>query len=471
MSTYELSARGRQNSRRRHWLKGFVALGLVLAACGGDEQTTTAASDESAVAVENEQTQEQVVTPTTVNETTTTTTEVQPEESNDEGSEAVASEPMVVDEAVSGPAGFTAAGGISLELPEPVTALSTQNCVILLEPNYEGDSPFEPGIAIGTSAFLGRETLTPISTVDEWFAGYEGQPEPVATGESITFLGEELDGYRIEGAFTDAPTGEESTLNCAVDANTLSDLQVFAAPYSDLYVAETDEGLLFAVANGFTEDEQVRAREILDGVLPTVEIDLSNAPTGVVETVQVELITSEQRDTGVNQVDVLGGLEFELPESTTVTTSGNCLFIEVPGYTGSSPFPPTIGASLVVSSGLTQVGLEPLRTIEDWLALYGDEPAPQPTGETLTFLDEELQEYEIAGAFTTGPPPQESVQNCGSAPDIASDIAFLNAPFGTDFIAETPDGLLSVGYGGFTPEEAELSREFFERVFPTIAAQ
>lgn len=200
------------------------------------------------------------------------------------------------------------------------------------------------------------------------------------------------------------------------------------------------------------------------------EADESAASTGV-ETSEIEPFTVEQRDAGLNQVDALGGLEFELAEATTVIAGGNCVFIQLPGYTGASPFPPALLLGLIVSTGMPPVDLEPISTIEEWLALYGDEPAPRPTGETVTFLDEELAGYEIAGAFPDGPPPAESFLNCGSAPGIASEAAFLNAPFGTDFVAETPDGLLFVGFGGFTPDEAALGGELFDQVLPTLARQ
>lgn len=183
----------------------------------------------------------------------------------------VSVEPGSIENLDAGPASFTAAGGISFDLPQPVTAISSFNCAIIVEADYSGESPFAPGFAIATSAFLGRNELTPFSTVEEWFAGYEGQPEPVATNETITLLGYKLDGYRIDGAFADAPSSDDATLNCAVDSDTISDLQVFAAVFSDLYVAETDDGLLVAVANGFTEEEQLRGRALLDAVLPTVQ--------------------------------------------------------------------------------------------------------------------------------------------------------------------------------------------------------
>lgn len=470
--TNKRSATGRSNARRRHWLASFAALALVLAACGGGEDNTNAASDDTASAAESADEQTEETGPTSTEATTTTveeTTTTEAEEPDAPENGVLNVEPMVVNDLDAGPASFSAAGGISLELPQPVTALTGQNCVTLLEADYAGTSPFEPGIAIGISAFLGRNELKPITTVDEWFAGYEGQPAPVSTGETITLLGEELEGYRIEGAFADAPTGEDSTLSCAVDADTVSEIQVFAAVYSDLFVAETDDGLLLAVANGFTEEEQIRARALLDAILPTVEADQSAAASEI-EIVQVEPFNFEQRDAGVNQVDALGGLEFELPEAATVITSGNCVIVEYPGYTGSSPFPPNFGVSLAVSSGRPPGDLVPLSTIDGWLELYGDEPAPVATGETVTFLGEELQGYEVAGAFLTEPPAEQTV-NCGSGPGIASDLSFITAPFGTEFIAETSDGLLSVGYGGFTEEENEVAREFFEQVFPTITAQ
>ena len=112
----------------------------------------------------------------------------------------------------------------------------------------------------------------------------------------------------------------------------------------------------------------------------------------------------------------------------------------------------------------------PLSTIEEYLALYGNEPAPQPTGETLSFFGEELAAYEVEGAFTSGPPNADSWLNCASGSSVASDLTFITASFGTEFLAETDDGPLAAGFGAFTADEAELTSAFFDEVFPTIAA-
>ena len=343
--------------------------------------------------------------------------------------------------------------------------------MVLFDSTYTGSSPFPPTLAFGLTGFLGQDGATPFSTAQEWFAAYEaaGEPVPAPTDETISLLGQELDGFRIDGAFANGNTTDLAFLSCATDSETLADLQLFTAPYADVFTAETNDGVLVAIAHAFTEEEQLVARELFDAMLPTIEADQSAASSDV-ETVQLDPFNLEERDAGINQVDVIDGLEFELPEATRVITSGNCLIVEYPGYTGSSPFPPNFGVSLAVSSGRPPGDVVPLSTIEEFLELYGDEPAPVATGETLNFLGEELQAYEVAGSFLTEPPPEQTV-NCGSGPGIASDLSFIPGPFATEFIAETPDGLLSVGYGAFTEEESELAREFFEEVFPTIAAQ
>ena len=184
-----------------------------------------------------------------------------------------ASEPAEFREPATGPASFTAAGGLSVELPQPMAALHSQNCVVLLDATYTGRSEFEPAVAIGITGYLGRNSLTAFSTAQEWFAEYEiaGEPKPASTNETISFLGVELDGFRVEGAFIDGGPVEPATLSCATDGETLSDLQLFTAPFSDVFTAATDDGLLVVIANGFTEDEQLVARELLDAMLPTIE--------------------------------------------------------------------------------------------------------------------------------------------------------------------------------------------------------
>ena len=194
-----------------------------------------------------------------------------------------ASEPVSFGEFLAGPATFTAAGGFTVELPQEFTTIESEKCVVLFDATYTGRSPFPPALAFGVVNFLGRNELIPLENVDEWFAQYEveGEPVPQSTLETITLLGSELDGFGVEEAFSDRDTPEAATLSCATDENTLSDLQLFAAVHSDIFAAETDEGLLVAIANGFTAEERIQARALLDLLLPTIEATQTVSRGGV----------------------------------------------------------------------------------------------------------------------------------------------------------------------------------------------
>lgn len=466
------------------FLVGFAALMLVVAACGSSDSSSSATADAGSDAAEvdedagdtkaDDSEVDEIATTTQAPATTTTeappTTEGAAEEPEPDAEAAV--ESPVMESVSAGPASFRAAGGIDLELGQAMEAIHSQQCVVLLDASYSGSSPFQPGVAIGSAAYLGRGEVRPISSIDDWFASYEGQPSPVATGETITLLGQELQGYRIDGAFGNGPPPDEAVLNCAVDAQTVSDLQMFAAVYSDLFVAETDAGLLVAMANGFTEEDQVRARELFDEIIPTIVANPAASESAVETTPanEIERLVEEMLPAGMHELPIVGGLTFELPEATTILTSGNCVLVEAPGYLGSSPFSPAVAVSLVLFSGITE--LTPISTIAEWLAIYEDQgqAVPEPIDETMSFLGQEMQGYRVDGAFLDGPPPQEVFLNCASSENVASEFGIIPAGFGAQFVAETDDGLLLVGYGGFTEDEGAMAKALFDEVAPTINA-
>lgn len=178
--------------------------------------------------------------------------------------------------------------------------------------------------------------------------------------------------------------------------------------------------------------------------------------------------TEDDLEAGVHEVDVLGGLEFQLSETTNVLTSGNCLILHVPDTTGLFPVRASVQVALVVSSGIRPATQQPLSTIDDWLALYVDQPVPQISDETITFLGEELQGYRIDGSFTNNLLRSEAFLNCASGLEFNADLGVIPSGFGNYFVAETEDGLLLVGYGSFRAEEEELARAFFDEIIPTL---
>ena len=159
----------------RPWRLTLFALALVLAACsGGSDETETTSDVQTEIATETPSSETVEEAPSTSTTDTPTTTQA-PTISEPEA-EAITVEPATSQAVSAGPASFSAAGGITLELPHEVEVRQTQRCVVILEAGYAGESPFPPGVVIGAAEFVGApgtNQVTPISTVDEWFASYE----------------------------------------------------------------------------------------------------------------------------------------------------------------------------------------------------------------------------------------------------------------------------------------------------------
>lgn len=182
--------------------------------------------------------------------------------------------------------------------------------------------------------------------------------------------------------------------------------------------------------------------------------------------VQLEPILPLVLSEGENELNIFGGIQIALEAATEGIVSNDCAALFLPEYTGSSPFAPAAIFGRVSFSG--QTNPVPISTIDAWLALYGDQPTPQATEETITFLGEELAGYRVEGPFSDGPPPEPSWLNCASGPDAVSELAFMPSPFADVFVAETDEGLLTVYGGAFTPEEATQARAFLDALLPTI---
>lgn len=171
----------------------------------------------------------------------------------------------------AGPVSLDILGGIDLDLPVDATVVLGGGCAIVEVPGYSGASPFGPGVTIAEIRFSGLAVLEPINGVGGLLALYEGEPAPEPTGESVETMDQLLVGYRIAGAFLTEPPAS-SFLNCSNDSAVISDLAVLPGVFSDAWVAEVDGGLLLISADGYTEEEQLEARSLLDTILPTLEL-------------------------------------------------------------------------------------------------------------------------------------------------------------------------------------------------------
>ena len=445
---------------KKHICALLTTLALTASACGTSSPEPSATGEEPAVVAES----------STSSTSSTSTTAPEPTINS---REIVTS----IDGVVPGPLNLTAAGGISLELPPDIPndfgVWHTQNCVLLLMGGSSNDPKFPPVVANGTSGFVGNTELTAISTADEWFAGFEsaGAIAPEPTGETIVVLGEELDGYRIDGAFLlGEPIPDEALLNCAVDEDTVAELPIPIAGFSDVFVAETSNGILFANATGFTREQLDTARELLDNVLPTLERSLEGTPdegSGDITT-ETEATQARELDPGAATFTAAGGFTVELPQGFQTLESQNCLVLFDATYTGRSPFPPTLAFG--VSGFLGRNVLTAFSTPEEWFAAYENagEPVPTPTNETISLLGEEFDGFRIDGAFADVDITDLATLSCATDSETLSDLQLFTAPYADVFTAATDDGLLVAIAHAFTEEEQLVARDLFDAILPTI---
>jgi len=169
---------------------------------------------------------------------------------------------------------------------------------------------------------------------------------------------------------------------------------------------------------------------------------------------------------GPATLPILGGLEEDLPGDTPVIAGVSCAILDVSGYAGASPFPPYVLVSESSFSGHLQH--EPMTTVEQFLALYGDQPAPVPTGETLEVLGLSLDGYRVENAYPTGPPPDENLINCSNDPAVISDLSVLPAVYSDIWIAETDAGLFMIAASAFDAEEQIEARSMLDAIVPTL---
>ncbi len=173
-----------------------------------------------------------------------------------EGNAWEAGHPSVVP---AGEATFPAMGGVTMTLPEEHFVIQGGGC-LGVESNYDGESPFPPTVWVGRSASYGLESGS-LTSVEDVLDLYEPADRPQPTGESLTALGEELPGYRVTGV------GDpllENMIDCG------GNFTLRFGPEAEVFLAETDEGVLFIAADAFTEDELVDARALLDQIVPTL---------------------------------------------------------------------------------------------------------------------------------------------------------------------------------------------------------
>lgn len=246
------------------WLGPLAAfaVAVTLSGCGGsdDDASATDAETSTSTNAAPASTSTTAAGSTTAPDSNTSDSSAEPQEELAE----VLSMP-------AGPAEFPLLGGIELELPVDSSVVDAGGCVIIDVAGYDGTSPFPPYLVIADIRFSGFDTLEPVAGIGDWLALYEGEPEPQPGEESMTALGHEFASYRAENAFPEVPP-PSSFLNCTVDDGVVSDTGFIPAVFSDVFVAETDDSVLFLAASGYTESEQREARALFDEIVPTLEL-------------------------------------------------------------------------------------------------------------------------------------------------------------------------------------------------------
>ncbi len=161
----------------------------------------------------------------------------------------------------AGEATFPAMGGVSMTLPEELFVNQADSCLGIEANAPDDDSPsYPPTVWVGRSDSYGLEAGS-LTSVEDVLDLYEPAERPQPTGESLTALGEELAGYRVTGV------GDplfENMIACG------GNFTLRFGPEAEVFLAETDEGVLFLAAEAATEEEMVDARALLDQIAPTL---------------------------------------------------------------------------------------------------------------------------------------------------------------------------------------------------------
>lgn len=252
-----------------------VALTVALAACGddADDGDTAEATDSTSIATAVPATEVDAPAESVPDTTSTSVDESGPASDTAPNGTDLASpsrEEVEVLSVPAGPAEFPVLGGIQFELPEASRVIQGTGCILIEQPGYTGGSPYGPNVKLAGVVATGGTTPVPISTIDEWLALYEGQPEPTPNGETLNVLGLELQGYSIDGAFL-APPPDDRWLNCTANPGAVSALVFLPSGHEEVYLAETDDALVVIGAGGYTEDEYEEVRPMFDQIVSTLQ--------------------------------------------------------------------------------------------------------------------------------------------------------------------------------------------------------
>ena len=268
-------------SLRTSKVRGITATGalaLFLTACGGgstaaETEAPTTSTTDAAISEEGEK------------ETAAPDESEAPDEpeENEEAAEdeatdgeTVTSRPVITPVQVlalpAGPTSFPILGGIEFDLPLDAPGLQGDSCITIDQPGYDGPSPFGPFVLMAEIRYSGSFSQKPVDGIADWLALYGTEPEPEPTGETAEILGQQFTAYRVQDSFLTGPPPRASFLNCSTEEGVMSDLGILPGPYADAWAAEVDGGLLILSSDGYTAEEQLEARAMLDEILLTLDV-------------------------------------------------------------------------------------------------------------------------------------------------------------------------------------------------------
>ena len=172
---------------------------------------------------------------------------------------------------------------------------------------------------------------------------------------------------------------------------------------------------------------------------------------------------------GTTTLPSLGGVQFDLPNTSRFLIEGDCFVIYEPS---SADLGPRLAQLYIGEFGFSrqQGELTELRTIDQWIELVTDAlgESPEETGETRELFGQTMTgfRFEDSPFFgRTGSMPE--VLNCGQI-DSPGFIATFPLGFEEWFLAETGDSLLVVVSGGSTPDVADDVHELRDQILPTM---
>ncbi len=162
-----------------------------------------------------------------------------------------------------------ALGGLKMELGADLSVIVNDDIIGIADRNYAGESNSLAGrLIIGRISQTDR--VLPLATLDDVVERIveSGGAEVAETGETLMLLGHEATLYRIEGdlkkkdffLFSSGPQGFFTNAPWS------------PLPLAELFMAQLDQGVLFIGSTALDEEGLARGRELLERVLPTLEL-------------------------------------------------------------------------------------------------------------------------------------------------------------------------------------------------------